>query len=139
MSTVYTACLVIACSPETVLGFVQQPENQLAWSSFVRATRPLGGDRHEMTTMFGDTVAYRIESCPCGMCGTADVVMETPVGETRMPVRATPHSRGTFFSFGIVRPPSISDEDWARSCAGLEAELQQLKAVVEERAAAQAA
>jgi hypothetical protein len=129
MSTVYTASTVIACTPAQAVAFMQDPDNQLRWSTFVRSTRPLGDGRHEMTTMFGDTVAYRIEADAAR--GIADLCMETPVGETCMPVRATAHSRGCFFTFGIVRPPAISDEDWARSCAGLDAELDCLRDVLE--------
>ena len=137
MSTVYTASIVIGCSPADVVAFMQEPANQVRWSQFVRATRPLGDGRHEMTTMFGDTVAYRIESDV--VTGVADICMETPVGITRMPTRATPHGRGCFFSFGIVRPPAIGDDDWARSCAGLDGELEMLKQVVERDMAARAA
>jgi len=137
MSTVYTASIVIGCSPADVVAFMKEPANQVRWSQFVRATRPLGEGRHEMTTMFGDTVAYRIESDVAS--GVVDICMETPVGITRMPTRATPHARGCFFSFGIIRPPAITDEDWARSCAGLDAELQKLKEVVELDTAARAA
>lgn len=137
MSTVYCGSIVIGCSPADVVAFMKVPENQLSWSSFVRSTRPLGDGRHEMTTMFGDMVAYRLE-CDEAL-GVVDICMETPAGIVCMPTRATAHSKGSFFSFGIIRPPQISDEDWARSCAGLDGELASLKQVIEAGVAARAA
>ena len=137
MSSVYTSSVVINCSPADVVAFMSVPENQMLWSSFVRSTRPLGNGRHEMDTMFGNRVAYRIDRHD--ETGIVDIVLETPVGESVMPTRATPHSRGSFFSFGIIRPPAISDEDWQRSCAGLDGELATLKQVIERRIADQAA
>lgn len=136
MSTVYTASIVAACSPAEMVAFMCDPANQLRWSSFVRSTRPLGDGRHEMTTMFGDTVAYTIRADAA--CGVVDICLETAIGQVCMPTRSTAHARGCFFSFGIIRPPQISDEDWARSCAGLDAELARLKEVVEAEVAAAA-
>jgi hypothetical protein len=137
MSTVYSGSVVIECSPADVVAFMKVPENQLRWSTFVRSTRPLGEGRHEMTTMFGDTVAYRLECDEAR--GIVDICLETPAGISRMPTRATAHARGSFFTFGIMRPPAISDDDWARSCAGLDGELAALKLVIEAGAVARAA
>ena len=137
MSKVSCGSVVIGCTPADVVAFMKVPENQMRWSTFVKSTRPLGDGRHEMTTMFGDSVAYRIE-CNEAL-GVVDICMETPAGVSCMPTRATAHSKGSFFSFGIIRPPHISDADWARSCAGLDYELTQLKRVIEESVALRAA
>jgi hypothetical protein len=137
MSTVYCGSIVISCPPADVVAFMKVPENQMLWSTFVRSTRPLGNGRHEMTTMFGDAVAYRLDCDEA--TGVVDICMETPVGVSCMPTRATPHSKGSFFTFGIIRPPAISDDDWARSCAGLDHELGRLKHVIEEGVAVRAA
>jgi hypothetical protein len=133
MSTVYTATTVIGATPDDVYAFMCVPENQLTWSAFVKSTRPLGDGWNEMENMFGQLVRYRLECDPSTRC--VDIVMETPRGLSLLPTRATPHSRGAMFSFTIVRPPGIGDDDWARSCAGLEGEVATLKGVVESRVA----
>ena len=129
MSIVHTGTVVIAASPDRVFDFVRIPENQLRWATFVRSTRPLGDGWHEMETMFGERRRYRLETDPT--THTADLVMETQGGVVVLPTRATPHARGSVYTFTIIRPPSLPDDAWAASCAGLEDELAVLRQVIE--------
>ncbi len=134
MSTVYTGSIVIDASPDDVFAFVRVPENQLRWATFVRTTRPLGEGWHEMETMFGEVRRYRLDADPATR--TADLVMETTFGRLVLPSRATPHARGSVYTFTIIRPPAFPDEDWAASCTGLDRELEALASIIGREAAA---
>jgi hypothetical protein len=132
MSTVYTATTVVERSPSDVFDYVSIPENQPEWAvNFVRSTSPIGDGRYVMETPAG-RLTYRLNADRDA--GTVDYLFETPAGDSVMPTRVVPHARGSIFMFTITRAPGTPDEVWQQGRAGLDDELQHLKARLEQAA-----
>lgn len=81
-----------------------------------------------METPVGE-LRYRIDADPERRM--LDWVFPSDEGEAVLPARVVPHARGAIFSFTVVRMPGASDEEWERGKAGIDEELEVLKALLE--------
>lgn len=123
---------VISTSPELVYEFASNPDNLPEWAAGLAESDIVRtGDSLIVESPMG-TVTVRF--LPRNQYGVIDHDVTLPSGTTvTNPVRVLAHPEGSEIVF-TVRQIELSDQDFDRDCAMVEADLDRLKLLLEERA-----
>lgn len=128
MSSVHVS-RVIAVRPEVVYAFAADPEHLAAWASgLVEGSVRPEGDHLVVDSPMGEVV---VEFAPPNEHGVLDHDVTLPSGErVRNHMRVLPHPDGAEVVF-TLRQGATSEEDFQRDRRAVEADLDQLKGLLE--------
>ncbi|RIK15853.1 MAG: polyketide cyclase [Acidobacteria bacterium] len=128
MSSVHVS-RVIAARPQEVYDFAADPEHLGAWASgLAEGSVRTEGDHLVVDSPMGEVV---VEFAPRNEHGILDHDVTLPSGErVRNHMRVLPHPDGAEVVF-TLRQGAMSDEEFARDRAAVEADLDQLKGLLE--------
>lgn len=128
MSSVHVS-RVIAARPEAVYDFAADPEHLGAWASgLAEGSVRAEGDHLVVDSPMGEVI---VEFAPRNDHGVLDHDVTLPSGErVRNHIRVLPHPDGAEVVFTLQRR-GMSDEDLERDRRAVEADLDQLKGLLE--------
>lgn len=117
-------------SPNQVYEFASNPENLPSWvRSFCLSVKKSGDDWHMETP----TGWVSIRFVPANDFGVLDHTVTLPAGQSILnPMRVVANGEGSEIMFTLFQLPGMLDEQFAQDAEMVEADLQTLKAVLEE-------
>ncbi len=123
----------ITCSinrpPSEVYPFASKPANLPQWLRSFCLSVKQSGDAWLMETAIG---WMEIEFVPANEFRVLDHVVKLPDGQSiHNSMRVVANGTGSEIMFTLLQPPEMSDEQFAKDAAMVEADLQTLKAVME--------
>lgn len=122
-----TVTVTIDRPPEEVYSFVTDVTNLPRWSFFEEAAADADGWR--VSTPGGES---RLRLSPPNRFGVLDHHVTTPAGsEIYIPMRVVPNAGGSEVMFTAYRMPGMPDEVYAADVAQVEADLAELKRILE--------
>lgn len=121
--------VVIAAAPESVYAFASEPGNLPKWAAgLVEAEVKRVGDVLEVTSPMGQVT---VRFVPPNDLGVLDHDVTLPTGATvTNPLRVLAHPEGSEVVF-TLRQLDLSDADFDKDTAMVEADLARLKALLE--------
>lgn len=130
MSDVQHISITIRRPPAEVYHFAADPRNLPRWAAgLARAEVYRDGDAWIAEAPFGKVRVKFVERNSLGVLDH-DVTLES--GETvHNPMRVIPRAEGSEFVFTLFRRPEMTEEDFQRDKAAVEADLQTLKQLME--------
>ena len=133
MNEVAQLSISIARPPREVYEYAGDPRNLPSWATGLAGSevRP-DGDGWIVDAPFGKA---RVTFAPRNDFGVLDhdVALDSGI-VVHNPMRVMPNGQGSEFLFTLIRQDGMSDEEFARDRAAVEADLRALKALLERQA-----
>lgn len=115
--------------PDEVYAYAADPRNMPAWGSGIGGTPVEGEDGWTIASPAG---TMQVEFAPANTFGVLDHVVTLPDGTmVAVPMRVLPNAKGSDVHFEVLRLATMTDADFARDIATVEADLAALKRVLE--------
>ncbi len=124
-----TLSVSIACTPAAVTAFVADPRNLPQWASGLCRSVRQEGEQWIVDTGEGEVGFAFVGPTEHGILDHR--VMPASGWPALMPMRVVPNDGGSEVLFTAFRPSSMTDAQWAQDLALVQADLQQLKQVLE--------
>lgn len=119
---------VIEASPESVYAFASNPDNLPKWAAgLAEAEVRRDGDALLVNSPMGEVT---VRFVPANDFGVLDHDVTMPTGVVTNPLRVLAHPEGSEVVF-TLRQLDMSDEEFERDAAMVEADLGRLKAILE--------
>ena len=130
MSDVCHISITIRRPPTEVYDFVADPRNLPLWAAgLARAEVHQDGDAWIAEAPFGRVRVKFVDRNSFGVLDH-DVTLESGV-TVHNPMRVMPRAEGSEFVFTLFRRPEMTEEDFQRDKAAVEADLKTLKQLME--------
>jgi hypothetical protein len=133
MTDVHHISITIRRPPAEVYDFTVDPRNLPRWAAgLARSEVQQDGDAWIAEAPFGKVRIKFVDRNSLGVLDH-DVTLESGM-TVHNPMRVLPRAEGCEFVFALFRQPGMSDEEFARDKAAVEADLRTLKKLLEDGA-----
>lgn len=124
-----TLSVSIACTPATVTAFVADPRNLPQWASGLCRSVRQAGDEWIVDTGEGEVGFAFVGPTEYGILDHR--ITPASGWPALMPMRVVPNDAGSEVLFTAFRPSSMTDAEWSKDLALVQADLQKLKQILE--------
>ena len=120
----------IRCRPADVYAFIASGENIPRWAKGLATTARRVGDEWQVDGPLGTAT---VRFAPSNELGVADHDVTLETGATvHNPIRVVPNGTGSTVVFTLLRLPDMSDEKFEEDADAVAADLEGLKALLEQ-------
>lgn len=116
---------------DAVYAYAADPANLMHWASGLGSDFRRDGEDW-LFRQAGETI--RLRFAPPNPFGVLDHDVFTPQGVVHVAMRAMPNGDGTTVTFLLLQTPDLDDAALARDATAVQRDLQNLKAILEQRA-----